>query len=148
MAERDREAAEAVRAVTEQLATGSAVSILESADPVVVELETALFSGKFLSECMDVVTADTDSVAFSPILVQKFRDFRLEYEVRKRLEGDTQTADIVSRLSMIDLVPTIRDRVGCIGSVAKKSESLLAAKRKYGVILKSIPIPGVEPIRP
>ncbi len=144
MAERDDAAQAAISAAIEHL-EGNSSSILESADPAVVELETALFSGKFLSECMDVVTPDTDPEGFSPILAQKFRGFRLEYEIRKRLEGDTQTADIVSRLSMVDLVPTIRDRVVCVAAVVKENEQMLAAMRKYGVILKGIPIPSVKP---
>lgn len=148
MAERDDEAQAAVGAAIEHLgraATGDSASILESMDPKVVERETSLFAGKFLSECMDVVTADMDPEAFSPILVQKFSDFRLNYETKRRLEGDTQTADLVSCLSMIDLVPTIRDRVGCVAGVVKENDAMLRAMRKYSVILKGIPIPRFEP---
>lgn len=147
MAERDYEAQEAVRAAIEHLervATGDSAFILESMDPVVVDRETSLFATKFLSECMDVVTPDMDPEAFSPKLVEKFRDFKLDYETRKRLDGDAETADLVSCLSMIDLVPTIRVRVGSIAGVVRENDDILSAMRKYGVILKSIPIPHVE----
>lgn len=150
MAERDDEAREAVRAAIEHLesvATGDSDSILESMDPVVVERETSLFASKFLSECMDMVTPDINPEASSPIQVEKFRDFKLDYETRKRLDGDYKIADLVSCLSMIDLVPTIRDRVGTVAAVVQESDEMLFAMRKYRVILNSIPTPRVEASR-
>lgn len=147
MAERDDEAQEAVRAAIEHLegaVARNSVSILDSMDPMIVERETDLFSTKFLSECMDVVTPDMNPEVFSPILVEKFRDFRLAYETRKRFDGDAETADLVSCFTMIDLVPTIRVRVGSVAGVVRESDAMLSAMRKYRVILRSIPIPLVE----
>ncbi len=148
MAERDDEAQEAVRAAIEHLEgamAGNPVSILDSMDLAFAERETDLFSTKFLSECVDMVTCDTDPKDFSPKLLEKFKDFTLAYEIRKRFEGDYKTADLVSCLAIIDIVPTIRNRIGGIAGVVRENEAMLFAMRRYGVILESIRILREEP---
>lgn len=73
-----------------------------------------LFLDRYLSVCIEGVGVDTDPVEYAPRIKREFEDFRLDYVIDSRKNGDLVVAQLISETTLAHLVVVVDGRISML----------------------------------